>query len=57
MNNSIGVVLVTFNRLNKLKNALTCYDKQTYKPKYIIVVNNASTDGTYQYLEKWKESD
>jgi GT2 family glycosyltransferase len=41
----IGVVLVTFNRLEKLKIALGSYDKQTVKPKYILVVDNKSTDG------------
>lgn len=48
-----GVVLVTYNRLDKLKIALKCYEKQTYLPKNILIVNNASTDGTYEYLEKW----
>lgn len=51
---NFGVVLVTYNRLDKLKIALKCYEKQTYLPKEIIVVNNNSNDGTYEYLEKWK---
>jgi rhamnopyranosyl-N-acetylglucosaminyl-diphospho-decaprenol beta-1,3/1,4-galactofuranosyltransferase len=50
-----GVVLVTYNRLEKLKLALDCYDKQTYSPKYLLVVNNNSNDGTRKYLEKWKK--
>ena len=54
MNNlSIGVVLVTFNRLEELKKAIPCYEEQTLKPKYIIVVNNCSTDGTDEYLADW----
>ena len=52
----IGVVLVTFNRLNKLKIALESYNTQTYKPSYILVVNNNSTDGTTEYLEEWKQT-
>lgn len=48
-----GVVLVTFNRLDKLKIALDCYDKQTYKPDILYVVDNASTDGTREFLDKW----
>ena len=32
----IGVILVTFNRLDKLKIALDCYEAQTHKPDYII---------------------
>jgi len=49
----IGVVIVTFNRINQLKIALRAYDEQSYKPKYIVVVNNNSTDGTTEYLNEW----
>lgn len=47
-------IIVTFNRIDKLKKALASYDNQIFAPYYLIVVNNASTDGTYEYLEKWK---
>lgn len=50
---NFGVVLVTFNRLDKLKIALECYEKQSYLPKSMIVVNNASNDGTKEYLDEW----
>lgn len=50
-----GVVLVTYNRLDKLKIALECYEKQTYQPKVLIVVDNASTDGTKEYLGEWSK--
>ena len=53
----IGVVLVTFNRLEKLKIALEAYERQTVKPKYILVVDNNSTDGTREYLENWKKEE
>lgn len=53
----IGVVLVTFNRLDKLKIALEAYEKQTVKPKYVLVVDNKSTDGTREYLENWKKEE
>ncbi|MGB4093985.1 MAG: glycosyltransferase [Ruminococcus flavefaciens] len=49
----VGVVLVTFNRLDKLKVALDKYDKQTFVPEYILVVDNHSNDGTKEYLEQW----
>ena len=55
MVSDIGAVIVTFNRLEKLKKALESYEKQTLLPKYIIVVDNASNDGTKKYLEKWKK--
>lgn len=50
----IGVVLVTYNRLEKLKVALSCYACQTYKPQYVLVVNNCSSDGTAEYLASWQ---
>lgn len=53
--NTIGVVLVTYNRLSKLKKALECYNRQTYLPTYVIVIDNASSDGTREYLEQWKK--
>ena len=52
---AIGVVVVTFNRLDKLRIALKYFDEQTYKPGYIVVVYNASTDETPEYLSAWKK--
>ena len=49
-----GVVLDTYKRLDKLKISLDCYDKQTYLPEYVLVVNNNSTDETEKYLREWK---
>lgn len=49
----IGVVIVTFNRLEKLIKTLQAYTDQTVSPAYIVVVNNASSDGTAAYLETW----
>jgi len=49
-----GVVIVTYNRCEKLKIALECFDKQTVLPKYIIVVDNNSKDETINYLKEWK---
>lgn len=53
----IGVVLVTYNRADKLKKALESYEKQRFKPKYIYVVNNNSTDSTADYLKTWESAD
>lgn len=52
---NFGVVLVTYNRLDKLKIALECYEKQDYLPKIMIVVDNASNDGTVDYLKEWEK--
>ena len=54
--NAIGVVLVTYNRVAKLQKSLECYDKQTYLPTFVIVVDNASTDGTGEYLREWLQT-
>ena len=51
----IGVVIVTYNRKNELKKALELFDGQTCQPEYVMVINNASTDGTEEVLEQWKE--
>lgn len=56
-NANIGVVLVTFNRLGKLKKTLDFYAKQTVYPQYIIVVNNASSDGTLDFLTAWEKEE
>lgn len=53
--NKIDIVIVTYNRLGKLKNAIDAFDKQTLKPSRIIVVNNNSKDGTMEFLTKWQE--
>lgn len=54
MEKNIDVVLVTFNRLEKLKHCLECYDKQTVSFRNLIVVNNCSTDGTKEFLADYK---
>lgn len=51
---NVDVVIVTYNRLEKLKKALASYENQTKTFRNMIVVNNHSTDGTYEYLEEWK---
>lgn len=51
----IAVVIVTFNRLKCLQKALSLYSAQTLQPQYIIVVDNHSTDGTSEYLERWQK--
>ena len=50
----VAIVLVTFNRLDKLKISMKCYEKQTYKFSRMIIVNNNSSDGTKEFLDYWK---
>lgn len=49
-----AVVVVTYNRLELLKECLEQVEKQTAPAKKIIVVNNASTDSTAEYLRQVK---
>ena len=51
---NVDVVIVTYNRLDKLEKALACYEKQTKSFRNLIVVNNHSNDGTFEYLKDWK---
>ena len=53
MNTSIVCVVVTFNRLEKLKKAIYAYEKQSMPFDTLVIVDNHSTDGTEQYLEEW----
>lgn len=48
-----GVVMVTYNRLSLLKEAIDCVCKQTIPFEKIIIVNNCSTDGTTEYLSEF----
>lgn len=52
----IAVVIVTYNRLEKLKKALASYEQQLHKPDYMVIVDNASTDGTANWLENWENN-
>ena len=52
MNKKIAVALVTYNRLELLKECLAGLRKQTYKADKIIVINNDSTDGTANWLNE-----
>lgn len=49
----INVVIVTYNRLNLLKEAANAVVNQTYKAHKIFIVDNCSTDGTDDFLRKF----
>ena len=53
----IIAVIVTYNRLELLKEAINSIRIQTYPIDKMIIVDNASTDGTRIYLEKQLEYD
>uniref|UniRef100_UPI0040289A9D glycosyltransferase n=1 Tax=Lachnospira sp. TaxID=2049031 RepID=UPI0040289A9D len=47
-----SVIIVTYNRCELLKEAVECALNQSVKPSHIVIINNASDDGTYEYLKK-----
>jgi GT2 family glycosyltransferase len=47
---AVWVAIVTHNRLDLLKICLSAVLKQTRPPSKILVIDNASTDGTYEWL-------
>jgi GT2 family glycosyltransferase len=51
MSEKLCVVVVTYNRKELLKCCLNALLQQAYRPNKILVVNNASTDGTTEILE------
>ncbi len=50
----VAAVLVSFNRLEFLKEIILALKNQSHKPDEIIVVNNSSTDGTGDWLGSQK---
>lgn len=48
----VGIVVVTYNRLELLKEVIKAIRNQTYQNRQIIVVNNGSSDGTSVYLSE-----
>ncbi len=51
MKDKIAIIVVTYNRLELLKSCIAALQYQSYPNTEIIVVNNGSTDGTYEWLE------
>lgn len=48
----VSAVVVTFNRIDLLKECLECLEQQNVPLDKIIVVNNNSSDGTTEYLNE-----
>ena len=52
----VAAVVITYNRLDKLKTVLSSLETQTQLPAQLIIVNNAATDGTADYLQEYARS-
>lgn len=55
INLDFSCVVVTYNRLDKLKKTLEAYDRLVITPINLIVVDNASDVDTKIFLDGWKE--
>lgn len=51
MGSSYAVIVVTYNRLNLLRECISCIDAQILLPTDVIIVDNFSSDGTKEYLQ------
>ena len=49
---SICAIVVTYNRKELLLNCLHALLEQSFSLSHIVIVNNASTDGTIDFLAK-----
>lgn len=50
-NATVFAVIVTYNRLELLKQCIEAVLNQTYKSLDVVIVDNASTDGTEEYIK------
>ncbi len=51
MDFSFTVIIVTYNRIELLKECMEHVLNQTLAPKSVVLIDNASTDGTKEYLD------
>jgi GT2 family glycosyltransferase len=54
---TVAAVVVTYNRKDKLTTVLDHVLAQTRRPEWVVVVDNASTDGTDQVLKEYEQID
>ena len=54
MNPFFSVIIPTYNQCDLLKKAIQSVEKQTFTNYEVIVVDNNSSDGTREFLEKNK---
>lgn len=52
MNNLISVIIPSFNRKDLIDRAIESILKQNYKEFEILIIDDGSTDGTYEYLNE-----
>ncbi|MCM1005937.1 MAG: glycosyltransferase family 2 protein [Prevotella sp.] len=55
MNETFGIVIPVFNRRKVVERTLQSVRQQTYRPLHLILVDNNSTDGSYEFLKEWAD--
>lgn len=53
----VAAIVVTYNRLNLLKECVDALLNQTYKNMDILIIDNASTDNTFEYANELVENE
>lgn len=56
MHTKVGMLIVTYNRIEKLKQTLAHIEGQSVFPDFVLFVDNHSTDGTDALLKTWCEN-
>lgn len=56
MKSKVSVIIPVFNRKELLLRCLESIHNQTYRPLEVIIVDNASTDETFEAAQKWGKS-
>ena len=53
---SVDCIVVTYNRLALLKECVQAIESQTYPVEHFFVIDNCSTDNTWEYLQTIKSN-
>ena len=56
MSEKVSVIIPVHNRENLIQRALNSILQQNILPYELIVVDNASTDNTYDIVKRWMET-
>lgn len=56
MSKKVSIYIPTHNRVDLLERAVESVKKQTYEDWELLIVNDCSSDGTYEYLESIKSN-
>ncbi len=51
----VAAIIVTYNRAEKLERVIKCVQRQTHPVKWILVIDNASTDDTADVLSRFSD--